>query len=247
MVLPLHLGKHQPSLHTLKNEQQGFKCKCKLLRVPLLTDNAFCTKLSFHVPFSGSHASPALKARPYRPRPSLPRTRPERPHRTPGRSPRPPPQRGSPSPQGTAGGGGGGVVHRGLTVNAGTESTPPPTAFAAPRAQPPQASPEQRRARHVPSPPAGKNGGREGGREVPLPAPARAALPAAERGGAQPSPPPSTVRPRRPQPRPRRRPRPPPKARKGGRMRLPRRAGPAGAGEPPCCARAGGRGEWVVT
>lgn len=164
MVLPLHLGKHQPSLHTLKNEQQGFKCKCKLLRVPLLTDNAFCTKLSFHVPFSGSHASPALKARPYRPRPSLPRTRPERPHRTPGRSPRPPPQRGSPSPQGTAGGGGGGVVHRGLTVNAGTESTPPPTAFAAPRAQPPQASPEQRRARHVPSPPAGKNGGREGGR-----------------------------------------------------------------------------------
>lgn len=76
----------------------------------------------------------------------------------------PPPSEAPPALRARPEAGGGGVVHRGLTVNAGTESTPPPTAFAAPRAQPPQASPEQRRARHVPSPPAGKNGGREGGR-----------------------------------------------------------------------------------
>ncbi|XP_029866703.1 basic proline-rich protein-like [Aquila chrysaetos chrysaetos] len=202
--------------------------------------------LSFHVPFSSSRASPALKARPYRPRPSLPRTRPEKPDRTPGRPPRPAPPPLSEAPPALRAQPEGGVTPR-TDGKRGHRVNPPPTAFAAPRAQPPQASPEQRRARHVPSPPAGKKGGRC--RFPPL-----RGQRCRPRSGAGPKPSPArppTVRPRRPQrrpqARPRRRPRPPPKARKGGRMRLPRRAGPAGAGEPPCCARAGGRGEWVVT
>lgn len=116
---------------------------------------------------------------------------------------------------------------RGLTENADSEPPPAPTT---PRAQPPQASPEQRRARHV----LGR--GKAGGREVPPPAPARAPPPPPP--AAAPAPIPSRpVPPRPPQPR------PPPKARKGRRMRLARRAGPAGAAEPTCCARAGGREE----